>query len=325
MDSYPQDFHSQVPCPSSTPARKPSSGVSVVFIGPRGLRAGWRLAIFLAILVSCLAGFRGVLVHTPSLAGLIEPLREGRLSVPAALTVELAFVVSLLVATIVMAKIEKRSLSDYGLPIRDAFGRFFWQGVTWGLAAITCLMLLIRALGGFSFGSLALGPTRLAGFAAGWAIVFLMVGFFEEFLFRGYSQFALASGVGFWPSAILLSVVLVFAHLGCGGECWVGGASAGLFGLFLCLTLHRTGSLWFAFGLHSGFIYGETFIYSVPNSGFPSTGHLLNSSLHGPQWLTGGSVGPEASVMIFVVLALLFASFDRLYRQRRGRRGIGTQ
>jgi len=47
-----------------------------------------------------------------------------------ALTVELAFVVSLLVATIVMAKIEKRPLNDYGLPIRDAFGRFFWQGVT---------------------------------------------------------------------------------------------------------------------------------------------------------------------------------------------------
>jgi uncharacterized protein len=318
MDSYSQDFHSQAPCSSPTPGRKPPSGVSVVFIGPTGLRAGWRLVIFLAILIACLAGFRELLVHTASLARLLQPLREGRLSVPVTLTVELAFVVSLLIATIVMAKIETRSLSDYGLPIRDAFGRCFWQGVTWGLAAITGLILLIYALGGFSFGSLALTPAGMAGYAAGWALVFLMVGFFEEYLFRGFAQFTLATGIGFWPAAVLLSAVFGFVHLGSRGESWVGGVSAGLFGLFLCLTLRRTGNLWFALGLHSGFIYGETFVYSVPNSGFLSMGHLLNSSLHGPQWLTGGSVGPEASVMIFAVLALLFVSFDRFYRQGVG-------
>ena len=89
----------------------------------------------------------------------------------------------------------------------------------------------------------------------------------------------------------------------------MGGVTAGLFGLFLCSTLRRTGNLWFALGLHASFVYGETFIYSVPNSGFPSSGHLLNSTFHGPRWLTGGSVGPEASVMMFVVLALLFLLF----------------
>jgi len=67
--------------------------------------------------------------------------------------------------------------------------------------------------------------------------------------------------------------------------------------------------LWFALGLHASFVYGETFIYSVLNSGFPSYGHLLNSSLQGPRWLTGGSVGPEGSVMMFAVLALLFVLF----------------
>ena len=89
----------------------------------------------------------------------------------------------------------------------------------------------------------------------------------------------------------------------------MGGVTAGLFGLFLCFTLRRTGNLWFALGLHASFVYGETFIYSVPNSGFPSYGHLLTSTLRGSQWVTGGSVGPEASVMMFVVLALLFMLF----------------
>jgi uncharacterized protein len=89
----------------------------------------------------------------------------------------------------------------------------------------------------------------------------------------------------------------------------MGGATAALFGLFLCLTLRRTGNLWFALGLHASFVYGETFIHSVPDSGFPSYGHLLNSTLQGPRWLTGGSVGPEASMMMFVVLALMFVLF----------------
>src|SRR5258707_1525166 len=278
-------------------------------VGTNGLRAVWRLLIFLAVLISCLLGFREVVVHIPTVTRMLQPLREGRLVVSAALVAEFQFVLSLLIAVSVMSRIERRSLVDYGLPARDVFGRYFWQGVAWGLLAVTCVMMLIVAVGDFSFGGLALHGRSLVGYAVGWAIVFLMVGFFEEFLFRGYLQFTLTAAIGFWSSAILLSIIFGFVHLGGRGESWMGGLTAGLFGLFLCFTLRRTGNLWFALGLHASFVYGETFIYSVPNSGFPSYGHLLNSTLHGPQWLAGGSVGPEASVMMFVVLALLFVLF----------------
>jgi hypothetical protein len=42
-------------------------------------------------------------------------------------------------------------------------------------------------------------------------------------------------------------------------------------------------------------------------------GHLLNSSFHGPAWLTGGSVGPEGSVLVFVVIVAMWVLFDRIY------------
>jgi hypothetical protein len=51
----------------------------------------------------------------------------------------------------------------------------------------------------------------------------------------------------------------------------------------------------------------------VPDSGTTVTGHLLNSSFHGSRWLTGGSVGPEGSVFVFVVIALAWVVFDRVY------------
>ena len=43
------------------------------------------------------------------------------------------------------------------------------------------------------------------------------------------------------------------------------------------------------------------------------TGHLLRSNLHGSRWVTGGTVGPEGSVLLFVVIALTGVVFDRVY------------
>jgi hypothetical protein len=48
-----------------------------------------------------------------------------------------------------------------------------------------------------------------------------------------------------------------------------------------------------------------------------SPGHLLSSSFHGPAWLTGGSVGPEGSVLVFVMIAGLWIAFDRTYHEVR--------
>ena len=53
--------------------------------------------------------------------------------------------------------------------------------------------------------------------------------------------------------------------------------------------------------------------HPVPDSGSMVTGHLLRSSLHGSRWLTGGSVGPEGSLLFFAVIALTWMAFDRMY------------
>ena len=134
-------------------------------------------------------------------------------------------------------------------------------------------------MGGFSFGTLSLAGAALVKFAVLWAVGFVMVGIFEEFLFRGYVQFTLSDGIGFWPSAVLLSALFGAVHLGNPGEGWVGALSVMLFGIFSAFTLQRTGSLWFAIGFHAATDYAETFIYSVPDSGMLASSHLLNSSL----------------------------------------------
>jgi membrane protease YdiL (CAAX protease family) len=96
----------------------------------------------------------------------------------------------------------------------------------------------------------------------------------------------------------------------------MGLAGIVLTGLFWCLTLRRTGNLWFAVGMHASFDFGETFLYSVPDSGYIFPGHLSNATLAGPAWLTGGSAGPEASVCDFIMLLIFFYVFQRLYPAR---------
>jgi hypothetical protein len=141
----------------------------------------------------------------------------------------------------------------------------------------------------------------------------LFVGLYEDFLFRGYSQFTLARGIGFWPAALLLTCTFGLMHRQNAGERWSGILLAAIIGLFFCLTLRRTGNLWFAIGFHAAWDWGETFFYSVPDSGTVWPGHLLKSTLQGSTWLTGGSVGPEGSVFCFIMIVLVWLAFDRVY------------
>ncbi|MGH9358033.1 MAG: lysostaphin resistance A-like protein [Terriglobia bacterium] len=281
--------------------------LSRVFWNPTELRAGWRLLIFLAVVVvvSTLAAAFG--------RGFIHATRHGFFPLTLAIG-EGVPLVAALVAAGVMAALEHRSFTDYGLPWRAAFRAEFWFGALWGWAALTLLLLLIRLYRGFNFGWLALHSWKaLLHYSAAWALAFLVVGLFEEFFFRGYALYTLTTGVGFWPAAILLSAAFGAVHLHNPGEDWTGGLAAGLIGLFFCFSVRRTGSLWFAVGLHAVWDYCESFVYSVPDSGIVAHGRLLNSRLHGAKWLTGGSVGPEGSLFAFIVIVNLFIVLHLLY------------
>ena len=297
-----------------SPLRPPvhSTGfLRTILWNDRELRAGWRLLVYLllAFLFTTVATFAAVMLHLPQIS-------RAAVTAGSILTQDGLGVLAALAAAAIMAMLESRRFGDYGLPLAGAFRAPFWQGAAWGIGMITAMLLLIRSFGGFSFGTVALQGSAIWSYAALWGVAFLIVGLFEEFLFRGYSLFTVATGVGFWPAAVALSAAFGAIHLQNSGEDRVGALSVFTIGMFFCLTLRRTGNLWFAVGLHAAFDWGETFLYSVPDSGLVAPGHLLSSSFHGPVWLTGGSVGPEGSVMAFGVIALAAAAFALVYPGR---------
>lgn len=219
-----------------------------------------------------------------------------------------------------MALVEHRHVGDYGLPLQGILGKNFWLGALLGIAEISALVGLIAVFGGYTFGHLILQGGDVLRWGAVHLVLFLVVGLYEEFLFRGYAQFTLSQGIGFWPAAVLLSAGFGYVHLSNGGENWIGAASVAVVGLLFAFTLRRTGNLWYAVGLHASFDWGETFLFSVPNSGVVMQGHLSNAVLHGPKWLTGASVGPEGSVFCFLTMGLQFLVVLLLFPKREAER-----
>jgi membrane protease YdiL (CAAX protease family) len=286
--------------------------VRKIFFNSAGLRAGWRLLIFVAIFVGL--GFAANWI-VPRIFHLKQ---RPFLDPVGTISDELQALIQVLVATWIMARIERRRFFAYGIPVRNAFGGDFWVGLAWGLASTTLLVGLIAAFGGYRILGLAIHGSALWYWSAVWIVANLLIGFSEEIQFRAYLLSTLADGIGFWVAAVLLSLGFGALHYFLKPhERWEDFASTGLLGLFMCLTLRRTGSLAFAIGFHAAFDFANLFVWSGQNAGEYAVGHLLETRWPGPQRLTGGFLGPEASWMIFVVVALMFVIFNRRYPQQK--------
>jgi uncharacterized protein len=223
-------------------------------------------------------------------------------SVQTELPTKAIMAIFVVIATWIVSRMEKRPLDDYGIPLRKAFGLKFWEGAVWGFATLSAVLLVLYLLGNFRIESVALKGSAALRYAIAWGVVFLAVSINEEFAFRGYWLFSFSRRIRFWPAALFLSIAFAAAHLGNHGENALGILQVLEIGLLFCLTIRRTGTLWFALGFHAAWDWAETFFYGTPDSGLLGTGRLMNSSVQGPNWLTGGLAGPEGSVIALIVI-----------------------
>jgi len=285
------------------------------FLGDQGLRAGWCVLRFIAVYLALTAGLTWLYLQLDPAAA-----REPGWVPHTFIASEAISLLVALLCVALSARLERRSWDAYGLAPRAAFGARFWEGVLWGVVPVSLLMAAIWAAGGWSVAGLAQHGGALAHYALAWALAFLLVGLNEEVLFRGYTLLTLARGIGFWPAALALSAAFGALHYYTKPmETWADGLSTGLIGLFVCYTVRLTGDIWLAAGLHFGWNFTALAVFGGPNTGNdgkPLAGHLLASSFHGPQWLTGGPMGPEASLLVFPLIAALFGACTWRFRRR---------
>lgn len=314
----------ETPAPTEIIAPAQPSVIRGIFIGKDGLRAGWSLLIFIAL-------FAGIIYGVNVFAHKVHPGTANAAKAGFEMPVKMAiigecfgFLMALLVSWI-MSKIERRHISVYGLGGSRKVARFF-AGLAWG---VVCLSLLVVAL--WRAGLLVIDGRLLFGsdilrYGALWMVGFLFAGLLEEYLMRGYLQFTLTRGLaglygwifkarlgtarsgealGFWTSAVILSILFGLGHGRNPGESPVGLLGAGLAAMVFCLSLWRTGSLWWAIGFHAAWDWSQSFLYGVADSGMMAQHHLLATHPIGKPILSGGATGPEGSIFIVAIIALI--------------------
>ena len=242
-----------------------------IFVGRDGLRAGWSLLIFI-VLFAVIGFCANFIAHK------IHPHDANAAKTAAELPVKLAIIgesfsfFAILLITWIMSKIERRSISVYSLSVRRKLPQFF-AGLVWGVVCLSLLVATLWKAGLLVFNGRLLFGGNILRYGAAWLLGFIFVGFTEEYLMRGYLQFTLTRGLaglyrwafkmshceafGFWTSAVIFSFLFGLGHSSNPGESPIGLLSAGLVGMVFCLSLWRTGSLWWAIGFHAAWDWAK--------------------------------------------------------------------
>ncbi len=122
---------------------------------------------------------------------------------------------------------------------------------------------------------------------------------------------------GFWQAAWVTSTLFGYIHTGNNGENWVGIFAAGFIGFVFCVSVRVTGSAWWAIGCHSAWDWAETYFYGTADSGMQAQGHLLSTSPAGNALWSGGTDGPEGSLLVLGAILLLLAALIAIYGRRK--------
>ncbi len=123
-----------------------------------------------------------------------------------------------------------------------------------------------------------------------------------------------AQSSGFWQAAWVSSTLFGYVHTGNAGENWIGIFAAAAIGFVFCVSVWVTGSAWWAIGCHAAWDWAETFFFGTADSGNVASGHFLTSTPAGAALWSGGTAGPEGSLLILPTILLLLALIV-LYRR----------
>jgi membrane protease YdiL (CAAX protease family) len=283
------------------------------------LRAGWRLALhslLLILLGACLSVplFITLFFFDPALLASYPNIQ------PVYLLLAIVVETIVVTASVFLARryLDKRSIESLGLKLNLQSLFDFLVGIAITLLQMGLIYVLMTQLGWITFEGFAweVDPVGIViKNTLLFFLTFILVGWTEELLSRGYHLQTIASGTNLLWGVILSSAVFSFLHLGNAGANWASVTGIFFAGIFFAYAYVCTKQLWLPIGMHIGWNFFEGVVFGFPVSGL-NIYPLTRITVQGPEIWTGGVFGPEAGLM--VLPALLLGSFlIYLYTVRR--------
>lgn len=276
--------------------------IARIFLSPREkrLRAGWRILLHFSLL-----GLLALVFGLIFTSWFVSPGLNAQISfLVGQLIVLLSITSSVYLARRVL---DRRSFLSLGLhwsreAVTDLVAGFFIPALMMGM-----IYLLEWAVGWLSFESFAWQTIGIGQVVEGTALMlvtFLIVGWQEELIGRGYWLQNITAGTNAFWGVLLSSGFFALAHLGNPNVSWVAILGLVLAGIFLAYAYLRTRQLWLPIGLHIGWNFFEGTVFGFQVSGLSEFPHLIRQVVRGPVLITGGQFGPEAGLIVVPALLL---------------------
>lgn len=201
---------------------------------------------------------------------------------------------ALLAYLILVFAVERRSPRELSLRLLAPHGA---AGLAAGLALFSAVVGVLWVLGSYH----VVGTHPDAHWLPQLLVVGLGAGIGEEVISRGVLFRITEEGLGTWPALVISALFFGAAHIANpGATLWSSAAITIEAGLLFGMLYHLTRSLPICMGVHAAWNFAQGAIYGIPVSGTPADGWLV-SRRSGPDWLSGGSFGAEASVVALLL------------------------
>jgi membrane protease YdiL (CAAX protease family) len=221
----------------------------------------------------------------------------------------LTSVLSVLVYRWVVRRTERRPVTEVS---REGAGTAIGRGALLGVALFAAVIANIAFLGDYEVNGLgsATSAVGLLGFMAAAAVR-------EELLFRGILFRVIEERTGTWIALALTGTLFGLSHLfNPHASLWGAIAIAIEAGGMLGAAYAATRKLWVPIGLHFGWNFAASGIFSTDVSGTDTQKGILDSAISGSQLVTGGDFGPEGSLFSVLFGVVLMVAFMWLARRR---------
>jgi membrane protease YdiL (CAAX protease family) len=203
--------------------------------------------------------------------------------------------------------LDDKPLAFVGLGFRGRWKAELARGFALGAIMVLAVAALERAFGLANFFLMpqaAATEQQVLMWAFFSLILFSVAGTAEELTFRGYPFQRLADSLGPAAAVAVFAALFGAAHLGNSSHTWISTCNTMLVGVAFAVAYLRTRSLWLPVGLHVSWNIVQGFALGFPVSGILLPVALVRPEYHGADWLTGGSYGPEGSLLATGVIVL---------------------
>jgi uncharacterized protein len=213
------------------------------------------------------------------------------------------FTAAILVNILTLSIYEHRGLAAIGLGPGKASGRNLLLGLAGGIGAACLVLAPPLALGAAAIAGKP-GVANDPGTVAFVSLCLLVGAAGEEILFRGFAFQVLVANAGAWATIVPVAVLFAAVHAANPGASWIGLVNTAGFGIVFGYAFLRSRDLWLPIGLHFGWNF------TLPLFGVPVSGLTMNVTGYEMKWFagglwSGGSYGPEASILATAVMFVL--------------------